>query len=182
MKKILTAMTLLLASFSVLSHNLALGERLPNVTITDKGYVGLVNGEFGYREWSTNELQNKVILIQHIAGRTSAKLLNKPMIDKLKKLKFPIDKYNTATLVNLNDVGWFPGAIVVSQVGLNKVAFPDAIFVLDQNGDMRNEWGLSSGSSAIILLDKEGKILYVKDGEMNSEEIDTVVGLIRDNM
>ena len=178
MKKILTAITLSLASFVALSHNLTLGDNVPHVTIKDKGYVALVEGEFEYRQWSTAELHNKVILIQHIAGRTSAKELNEPMIDALKKSDFPFEKYNTATLVNLDEAIWGTGAIVASQLRSNKEEFPDAIFVLDEDGDIRNKWGLTEKSSAIILLDQSGKVLYVKDGEMNPTEIDTVIGLI----
>ena len=72
MKKILTAIALSLTSFVALSHSLTVGENLPQVTITDKGFVDLVEGDFEYRQWTSAELQNKIILIQHIAGRTSA--------------------------------------------------------------------------------------------------------------
>jgi len=179
MKKILTAFALSLASFSALSHNLTLGENLPQVNLTDKGYINLVEGEFEYRQWSTAELQNKVILIQHIAGRISAKELNEPMIDAIKQSDFPFEKYNTATLVNLDEAIWGTGAIVASKLKSNKEQFPDAIFVVDENGDIRNKWGLTEKSSAIILLDQAGKLLYIKDGEMNSTEIDNVIGLIK---
>lgn len=182
MKKILTAIALSLTSFVTLSHNLAIGENLPQVTIADKGFVDLIEGEFEYRQWSTAELQNKVILIQHIAGRTAAKELNEPMIDALKESDFPFEKYNTATLVNLDEAIWGTGAIVASQLKSNKEEFPDAIFVLDEEGDIKNKWGLTEKSSAIILLDQAGKVLYVKDGEMNPTEIDTVIGLIKANI
>ncbi|QUM75351.1 YtfJ family protein [Moritella sp. 24] len=182
MKKILTAIALSLTSFVSLSHSLTLGENLPEVTIADKGFVDLVEGEFEYRQWSTAELQNKVILIQHIAGRTAAKELNEPMIDALKESDFPFEKYNTATLVNLDEAIWGTGAIVASQLKSNKEEFPDAIFVLDEDGDLKNKWGLTEKSSAIILLDATGKLLYVKDGEMNPTEIDTVIGLIKANI
>ncbi|WP_017222704.1 YtfJ family protein [Moritella dasanensis] len=182
MKRILAAITLSLTSFIALSHNLTIGELLPQVTIAEKGYVDLVEGEFEYRQWSTGELQNKVILVQHIAGRTSAKELNEPMIDALKSSDFPFEKYNTATLVNLDDAIWGTGAIVASQIKSNKEEFPDAIFVVDEDGDLRNQWGLTEDSSAIILLDPAGKILFIKDGEMNPTEIDNVIGLINANI
>ena len=182
MKKILTAIALSLTSFVALSHSLTVGENLPQVTITDKGYVDLVEGDFEYRQWTSAELQNKVILIQHIAGRTSAKELNEPMIDAVIAADFPFEKYNTATLVNLDESIWGTGAIVASQVKSNKEEFPDAIFVLDSEGDMRKTWALTEKSSAIILLDQAGKILYVKDGEMNPIEIDTVIGIINANI
>lgn len=182
MNKILAAIALSLTSFVALSHNLTLGENLPQVIIADKGHVDLIAGEFEYRQWSTVELQNKIILVQHIAGRTSAKELNEPMIEAVKKSYFPLEKYNTATLVNLDDAIWGTGAIVASQLKSNKEEFPDAIFVLDEEGDIRNRWGLTEESSAIIVLDQTGKILYVKDGEMNPTEIDTVIGIINANI
>lgn len=182
MNKFLLATCLSLISFITFSHSLVVGEQLPQVTIAGKGYIELANDKFQYRQWSTTELHNKIILIQHIAGRTSAKHLNEPMIDALKAADFPLEKYNTAILVNLDDAIWGTGVFVASQLETNKEEYPDAIFVLDKDGDIKNEWGLQDKGSAVILLDQTGKILYVKDGEMNPTEIDSVIGLIKANI
>lgn len=182
MKKVLTALALSLTSFVALSHNITVGEPLPAVSITDKGYVQMVDGEIGYRNWESSEFKGKVLLVQHIAGRTSSKELNAPMIDAVKAENFSLDTYNTATVVNVDEAIWGTGGIVASNLRSNKEEFPEAIFVMDENGDARSTWDLESESSAMILLDKEGKVLYVKDGEMNQTEIAEVITLIKANI
>ena len=182
MKKILTTLALSLTSFVALSHNINIGEPLPSVSITDKGYVEMVNGEIGYRNWSSSEFNGKVLLVQHIAGRTAAKELNAPMIDAVKAANFSLDTYNTATIVNVDEAIWGTGSIVASNLRSNKEDFPEAIFIMDDNGNARSTWELESESSAMILLNKEGKVLYVKDGEMDPTEIAKVIQLIKVNI
>lgn len=46
----------------------------------------------------------------------------------------------------------------------------------------RNAWALTPESSAIILLDKEGKVLFAKDGQLDAAEITKVMGLIQSHL
>ena len=182
MNKVLTALILLLAPLLTHANKLSLGAPLPEVEITDRGFLQLKEGELTYRDWSSIELKNKVILIQHIAGRMSAKELNEPMIDAIKAANFPHEKYNTATLVNLDDAIWGTGAIVASQLKSNKEEFPMAIFVVDEEGDIRDRWGLTPESSAVIVLDRSGNVLFVKDGELDNTDINSVLNIIKANI
>lgn len=52
--------------------------------------------------------------------------------------------------------------------------------VLDTKGMARNAWCLTPGSSAIIL--KEGKVLFAKDGQLDANNIATVMGLIKSHL
>jgi hypothetical protein len=54
--------------------------------------------------------------------------------------------------------------------------------VLDSNGRVRQQWDLASESSAIILLDKAGKVLFVKEGALSQADISQVMGLIRSQL
>lgn len=54
--------------------------------------------------------------------------------------------------------------------------------VLDENGLVANTWGLKEESSAIIVQDKQGKVLFVKEGALTQDEITQVIGLIKQNI
>lgn len=54
--------------------------------------------------------------------------------------------------------------------------------VLDSKGMARNAWELTPESSAIVLLDKEGKVLFAKDGQLTANEITTVMELIKSHL
>lgn len=47
-------------------------------------------GKFSYQEWKSQQLPGKVRTVQHIAGRSSAKELNAPLIEAIKKRIFPM--------------------------------------------------------------------------------------------
>ena len=54
--------------------------------------------------------------------------------------------------------------------------------VLDENGVVANTWALQEESSAIVVQDKQGKILFVKEGALTSDEINQVLALIQENI
>lgn len=54
--------------------------------------------------------------------------------------------------------------------------------VLDENGTVAKTWDLTPESSTIIVQDKQGKVLFVKEGALNESEVKQVLGLISDNI
>jgi YtfJ family uncharacterized protein len=55
-------------------------------------------------------------------------------------------------------------------------------FVLDKEGVIRNAWGLAPESSAVIILNRAGKVVFFKDGQLSQAEIDRAVQLIKQNL
>ncbi|NMU30222.1 YtfJ family protein, partial [Vibrio parahaemolyticus] len=64
----------------------------------------------------------------------------------------------------------------------SKKEFPWSSMVLDENGVVANTWDLKEESSAIIVQDKTGKILFVKEGALEQDEITKVIELIKQNI
>ncbi|GAK84732.1 protein ytfJ precursor [Vibrio ponticus] len=54
--------------------------------------------------------------------------------------------------------------------------------VLDEEGVAANKWQLAAESSAIVVQDKQGKILFVKEGQLSAGEIQQVLELITQNL
>ncbi|MFG0835344.1 YtfJ family protein [Aeromonas bivalvium] len=175
-------LTLALLPTLVLAHNIKPSAQVPLVQIAEEGEL-MVNGQtIGYRPWQSKQLLGKVFLIQHIAGRSSAKALNAPMIEAIKAAKLPHDGYQTVTIINSNDAIWGTSGFVKSSAEESKKEFPWSAIVLDAKGMARNAWGLTPESSAIVLLDKEGKVLFAKDGQLTANEITEVMGLIKSHL
>ena len=99
-------LTLALLPTLALAHNIKESAQVPLVNISDKGELVLKEKEISYQPWQSKVLAGKVFLIQHIAGRSSAKELNAPMIEAIKAAKLPHDKYQTVTIINSNDAIW----------------------------------------------------------------------------
>ena len=50
--------------------------------------------------------------------------------------------------------------------------------IVDSNGVTRKAWQLEEESSAIVVLDKNGRVQWVKDGALTQEEVQQVVDLL----
>ncbi len=180
--KITTLLSLLALSSPALAHNLQLGQSVPSVTIEHYGEV-MVNGqETRYQNWQSQAMVGKVRVIQAIAGRSSAKQLNAPLMEAITAADFPKDQYQTTTIINQDDAIWGTGSFVKSSAQDSKKEFSWSSIVLDENGEVAKTWGLKAESSAIIVQDKQGKILYVKEGALNADEIHQVIQLVSQNL
>lgn len=178
--KIKSLSVLLLCASPMLSfaHNISLNNALPNVSVSKHGELFVDNKDIVYKEWATNQLPNKVRVIQAIAGRKSAKKMNAELMTAITASKFAEDNYQTTTIINQDDAMWGTGSFVKSSAEDSKAEFPWSSIVLDKNGSVAKAWQLKEESSAIIVLDKMGNVLFVKEGALEQSEIEKVIGLI----
>lgn len=65
-----------------------------------------------------------------------------------------------------------------SSIESNKQLYPWSQFIVDSNGLARKAWQLDEGSSAIVVLDKDGRVQWAKDGALTQQEVQQVVGLL----
>lgn len=64
------------------------------------------------------------------------------------------------------------------QVSPNKKLFPWSQFIVDSNGLVRKAWQLDEKSSAIVVLDKNGRVQWAKDGALTQQEVQQVIDLL----
>ncbi|SUX70535.1 Predicted transcriptional regulator [Citrobacter braakii] len=69
----LLALSCLLLPMIAGAHSFETNQRVPPVGIADRGELILDNDKFSYKSWNSAQLPGKVRIVQHIAGRTSAK-------------------------------------------------------------------------------------------------------------
>ncbi len=174
------ALTALLLPLLASAHNFEKNQRVAPLGIADKGELILDNDKFSYKNWNSSQLAGKVRVLQHIAGRSSAKEKNAGLIEAIKAAKFPHDRYQTTTIVNTDDAIVGTGMFVRSSIESNKKQYPWSQFVVDSNGAAKKAWQLQGGGSAIVVLDKNGRIQYAKDGSLTQAEVQQVMNLLQD--
>lgn len=133
------------------------------------GELVLSNDKFSYKSWNSAQLVGKVRVVQHIAGRSSAKEKNATLIEAIKSAKLPHDRYQTTTIVNTDDAIPGSGMFVRSSIESNKQLYPWSQFIVDSNGVVRKAWQLNEESSAIVVLDKDGRVQWAKDGALSQK-------------
>jgi len=182
--KFLSIIACLSVSFMVSAHNFDIGKRVNAVGIDDKGELNYINGEFSYSKWNSAKLPGKVRILQHIAGRTSAREMNEPLIEAIRNDNLPRDRYQTTTIVNADDAIIGSGLFVRHSIEGGKKEFPWSQVIVDSNGVAQRAWALQSQSSAIVVLDKDGIVHFAKEGALTPEEvrkvIDTVNQLVKE--
>lgn len=119
LRNILAAACLLLPLWAS-AHNIEKGQRVPPVGIADRGELILDNDKFSYKPWNSAQLAGKVRVVQHIAGRTSAKEKNANLVEAIKAAKFPHDRYQTTTIVNTDDAILAPGCLCAQALRATK--------------------------------------------------------------
>ncbi|WP_230320709.1 YtfJ family protein [Erwinia sorbitola] len=171
-------LSVLLLPFTTAAHNVHPGERLAPVGVADRGELLFKEDKFSYKNWNSAQLAGKVRVIQHIAGRSSAKEQNAALIEAIKAAKLPHDRYQTTTIVNTDDAIPGTGMFVRSSIENNKRQFPWSQFIVDSNGAVNQAWQLAGGGSAIIVLDKHAQVQFVKEGALTQDEVKQVMALL----
>lgn len=174
----LLAVSCLLFPLMASAYNFVDGQRVAPVGVADRGELVLNNDKFSYKSWNSAQLVGKVRVVQHIAGRSSAKEKNATLIEAIKSAKLPHDRYQTTTIVNTDDAIPGSGIFVRSSIESNKQLYPWSQFIVDSNGVVRKAWQLNEESSAIVVLDNDGRVQWAKDGALSQEEVQQVVALL----
>ncbi len=164
------------------SHNLSLGQPVPSVSIDTYGELLFEDGKIAYSPWKTQDMLGKVRIIQAVAGRSKAKEMNAPLMSAITAAHFPASDYQTTTIINQEDAIWGTGTFVKSATESSKKEFYWSSIVLDKNGTLASHWHLQKESSAIIVQNKQGALLFVKEGALNEPEILKVIELVEENI
>ncbi len=167
--------------FSFQALALSVGQALPELYVEDKGELTLdAEKEIVYVPWTTKNLdtQGEVQILQYMAARPSAEKQIRPFTDRLETAGFPEELIHVTTVVNLDDVTFGMTSWALSELEKNKREYATSAMVADIKGKGLKLWDLESASSALIILDSEGKILYLKDGKLSKSEIDQTMALI----
>ena len=201
-KSILLIVTaLLIAPFTVhtaFAEGIVVGQKLPSVTIENKGQMVvesvvvddimvLKDGTgISYETFNSDDLTGKIRTVYYMAARTGIEDINQPFIDGLIAAKLPEftpdGSYKTTTILNTDDAMWGTSGIATGRLEDSQRETAYAFFVIDAKGVGLKKWGLKEKGTAIIVLDRDGKVLYFKDGKMSADEIASTVALIEKHL
>ena len=160
---------------SALAHNLQVEQSLPSAKVAEYGEIVLKGKETTFQPWVSSSLAGKVRIVHHLAGRTAAKEKNQAVIDAIKAQHFNPANYQTTTIINADDAVVGTGMFVKSSAEKGKKENAHSQVILDDKSAVKNAWGLREKDSVIILLDKTGKVQFVKEGKLTDDEVKEVI-------
>lgn len=174
----LCLLLLVLFSANVFAHNLVSGERVAPVGVADRGELTLRNDDVVWQPWNSARLTGQPTVILHMAGRLSAKEQNADTLNAIAAARLPVGKFQLMTIVNTDDAIPGSGLFVRRSLIASKRETPAARFIVDERGEVRRAWQLTAGGAAIIVLDKQGRVLFAKDGTLTQAETRQVIRLL----
>ena len=137
---------------------------------------GDLGGRLDGSPWNSKELKGKINVIFYVDP--DERDLNNEASEALKKEKFPKDKFQSYGLINM-DATWLPNFIISSSLEEKQKRYPTTIYVRDYNKVLVKEWGISDDNSDVLVFDKQGKLIFRKDGKLNDKDIQNLLKGIR---
>ena len=167
------------------SHTgLQTGLSLPVLDIQSGGEIHVSDNNIIKRPWSSSclESKGKVQVVQYIAANFGVRKQNKSFNDSLIEKRFTSDQMSTTIIVNMADTMDFAKEMVVKKVAKNKAKHQTIDFIIDDQGVGLQRWGMKNKSSAVIVLDENGKVLFAKDGPLSEIEVERTIKLIETHL
>ena len=176
MKHLVTGFIFVLAIFLINSSAQAieLGEIPPNVELKEK-----VGGRLDGTPWSSAELQGKVYVLFYVDP--DEKDTNNEASDALDREKFPSEKFQSVGIINMAAT-WLPNFAISSALKDKQKRYPKTIYVRDYKKVLVNAWKIADDSSNVLAFDKNGRLIFRRDGKLTAEEIQRLIRIIRDHL
>ena len=151
-----------------------IGEIPPKVELKEK-----LGGRLDGNPWSSEELRGKVHVLFYVDP--DEKDTNNDASEALDKEKFPSDKYQSVGIINMAAT-WLPNFAISSALKDKQKRYPKTIYVRDYKKVLVSAWKIADDSSNVLAFDKQGKLIFRKDGKLTTEEIQTLIKVIRDHL
>lgn len=165
-------------------YSLETGQSLPVLDIQSGGEISVTDSHITEKPWSSKSFDSKgkVQLVQYLAANLGAARQNKAFNDALIEKRYSSEQLDTTIIVHMADTMSLVKGIVVNRMAKNKVKHQSINFVIDNDGEGLQRWGMKNKSYAIIVLDANGKVLYAKDGPLSEMEVESTIKLIERQM
>lgn len=140
---------------------------------------GDAGGRLDGSPWNSDELKGKVHVLFYVDP--DEKDLNNDASEALSQEKFPSDKYQSVAMINMAAT-WLPNFAISSSLEAKQKKYPNAIYVRDYDKILVKKWGIADDTSDVLAFDKEGRVIFTKEGKLSPEDIKKLVQVIRDNL
>ena len=176
MKHLVKGLIFVLAAFLInqTAQAIEMGETPPTVELREK-----LGGRLDGKPWSSEELRGKVHVLFYVDP--DEKDTNNDASEALDKEKLPGDKYQSVGIINMAAT-WLPNFAISSSLKDKQKRYPRTIYVRDNKKVLVNAWKIADDSSNVLAFDKQGKLIFRKDGKLTTDEIQRLIKAIRDHL
>lgn len=160
---------------------ITLGQALPRLDIPQPGEIRLASsGEIHHAPWSSGDLDSdsRIHILQYMAGRPAVERRVRHFAEALERLELDASTYQLTSIVNLADVTLGASGLALREMEKNKPLHPRTILVGDAEGRGRISWNLQPRNVALVILDREGKVAFFREGTLDDADTGHALALI----
>ena len=151
-----------------------IGEIPPKVELKEK-----LGERLDGKPWSSEELRGKVHVLFYVDP--DEKDTNNDASEALDKEKFPGEKFQSVGIINMA-ASWLPNFAISSSLKDKQKRYPRTTYVRDYKKVLVSAWKIADDSSNVLAFDKQGKLIFRKDGKLTTEDIQRLIKSIRDHL
>ncbi len=176
MKSLMVLLIVVFFTFSAQNawSDLQIGQ-IPPTIVLQESQGGLLDG----RAWSSEQIKDKVSVFFYVDP--DERDLNNAASEALKAENFPQDKYQSFAVMNMAAT-WMPNFAINRSLKKKQEEYPNTIYVRDNEKVLVEAWGLSDDNNCVLAFDIAGRLIFRKDGQLDDQEIATLVKAIRDHL
>jgi len=137
---------------------------------------GDTGGKVDGTPWSSSMLQGKVHVMFYVDP--DEKDTNNAFSEALSAEKLDRSKYASIAMINMAAT-WLPNFAIATKLAAKQEKYPHTIYIKDLDKVIVKKWQIADDSSNILVFDKDGKLIYIKEGQVTEDEIPLVIALIK---
>jgi uncharacterized protein len=170
----LCAMIVVLLVVPPMVQAVELGQVPPKVELQET-----LGGRLDGTAWRSDELKGKVHVLFYVDP--DEKDTNNEASEALDKEKFPAENFQSVAVINMAAT-WMPNFAISMSIEDKQKRYPRTIYVRDYKRVLVDAWKIADDSSNILAFDKQGNLIFRKDGKLSPEDIQRLIKAIKDHL
>ena len=143
-------------------------------TITLQGELGkLVDGG---GPWKSDRFKGYVTILFYVDPDEAD--LNNAASEALKNANLPADQVRSVAVINM-DATLLPNFLVQGKLEDKQEEYQNTLYVMDYQKVLVNEWGLGDHNNDVVIFDKQGKVIFSVDGQLNQSQIQEMLAAVK---
>ena len=127
-------------------------------------------------KWNSDSLKGRVSVIFYVDP--DEKEVNAKFSKIVERQKFDKENFIKVAIINLSAT-WKPDFVIEKLLSSQQKELPHNIYLKDKKSFFVREWGLKDDASNVVILSKEGKVLFSKSDVMNEYEIQKALSIVK---
>lgn len=158
----------------VSASDLEMGKVPPIIELKDK-----MGGRLDGSPWSSDELRGKIHVLFYVDP--DEKDLNNDASEALSDAEFSPDYFQSLAIINMAAT-WLPNFAISSSLKEKQKKYPNTLYLRDYKKVVVEKWGLADDNSDVVAFDRQGRLIFRKDGKLDENDIEELLNAIKTNI